>query len=95
MEMTGSVCRQINNSYICQQYATTMHNFSTAYFILTDRGLGVVSLNSYQHGGHRIRVSNCVLEGKVSICAYQNSEISMLVEFSLLVTVFLLIPTRY
>ena len=51
--------------------------FTTAYFILIDRGMGVVSLHSYQHGGHRIRVSNCVLEGKVSIWAYQNSVVEV------------------
>ena len=52
------------NIMACQH---NVHNFSTAYFILIDRGMGVVSLHSYQHGGHRIRISNCVLEGKVCL----------------------------
>ena len=36
-----------------------------AFFELVDRGMGVVSLNSFLYPGFRLRMNNFVLEGKV------------------------------
>ena len=42
----------------------------TAYFVVRDRGMGIVSFETRKYPGFRLRMENQVLKGKVSSWGY-------------------------